>query len=164
MNIGGEVMDDYCRGHMTEDEFWSRTCERNAWKGDIPAAKRALRDNMRVAVPGTEELLREVASRGSRAFLLSDHGREWIDDLLEVHDFFEVFERRFFSFDLGSIKTERLTFERVLSELGAPEPGSVFFADDRPANIETALLTGIDAVQFTNAAGLRRQLEERNLL
>ncbi len=162
--IAGEIMDDYCRGRMTEEEFWSRTCARNAWQGDLDSARKSLRDNMLLKIPGTEELLRELAARGQQTFLLSDHGREWIDDLLEAHDFFNVFERRFFSFELGSIKRERITFEKVLAKLGSPAPGSVTFVDDALANVEMARSTGIDAVQFTSADELRRELADRSLL
>ena len=163
-NMGGQIMDDYCRGRMTEDQFWSRTCEKNSWRGDLAAAKRALRANMLVRIPGTEEILRELAARGLDTYLLSDHGREWIDDLLDAHDFFKVFERRFFSFELGSIKRERVTFERLLSDLGSPDPGSVTFIDDALPNVEMARSTGIHAVQFTGAGELRKTLEARNLL
>jgi putative hydrolase of the HAD superfamily len=161
--LRGEIMDDYCRGKMTEDQLWRRSCAKNGWAGDIDAAKRVLRENMRVKIPGTEDLLRELVAAGHGAYLLSDHGREWIDYLLGVHDFFELFERLFWSFDLASIKRERVTFEKVLSELGNPDPAGVVFVDDAPANVETARSAGIDAVQFTDAEALRGELAKRRL-
>jgi 2-haloacid dehalogenase len=162
--MAGEIMDDYCRGRMTEDRFWGRTCAKNDWSGDLAAARRVLRENMHVKIPGTEELLRELAARNRAVYLLSDHGREWIDHLLGVHDFFGVFERRFWSFELGSIKRERITFEKVLAELGSPPPREVVFVDDAAPNIEVARSTGIDAILFTGAEDLRAALTERKLI
>ncbi len=160
----GQVMDDYCRGKMTEDLFWSRTMERNGWHGDVAAASLALRRNLHRQVPGTADLLRELADAGHRTFLLSDHGREWIDYLLDVHEFFGVFERLFWSFELGSIKSEPDTFRKVLQELGSPDPAGVVFVDDNATNVEMARGEGIDAIRFTGAEALRGELTARSLL
>jgi HAD superfamily hydrolase (TIGR01509 family) len=162
--LRGEIMNDYCRGRMTEEDLWRRTMERCGWRGEVSRAKRVLRENMGVKIPGAEEILRELAAAGHRAFLLSDHGREWIAHLLGVHDFFRVFERLFWSFELSSIKAERVTFEKVLAELGSPPPGEVIFVDDSAANVEVARSLGIDAVRFTDAAALRAELTNRRLL
>jgi putative hydrolase of the HAD superfamily len=162
--LRGEIMNDYCRGLMTEDDLWRRTMEKCGWSGEISRARRVLRENMIVKVAGTEGILRELAAAGHRTFLLSDHGREWIAHLLGAHDFFGIFERLFWSFDLGSIKQERVTFEKVLAELGSPPPAEVVFIDDAAPNIETARSVGIDAVRFTDAEALRAELRERGLL
>jgi HAD superfamily hydrolase (TIGR01509 family) len=161
--LHGRIMDDYCRGLKTEDAFWTETCARNGWSGDVGAAGRELRENMRIPIDGTGAVLRELAAAGVPCFLLSDHGREWIDRLLGLHDFFGLFRRRFWSFELGSIKRERVTFERVLAELGAPDPAQVVFIDDFPPNIEMARSAGIDAIRFTGAAPLRGELRRRGM-
>jgi HAD superfamily hydrolase (TIGR01509 family) len=163
-SMRGRIMDDYCRGKMTEDAFWSGTMEKNGWRGDIEAAKGALRRNLHTVVPGTADLLRELAARGHDLYLLSDHGREWIDYAIGVHDFFKVFKRLFWSFDLGSIKSEPATFEKVLLELGSPDPASVVFVDDNATNVEVARSAGIDAIRFTDAPALRGELTARGLL
>jgi 2-haloacid dehalogenase len=162
--MAGEIMDDYCRGRMPESEFWRRTCARNGWQGDTRAAGRALRENMHEMIPGTRKVLEDLCAAGHEPYLLSDHGREWIDHLLGVHSFFEVFERRFWSFELGSIKRERATFEKVLAELGSPPPQEVVFVDDAAPNIEVARSTGIDAILFTGAEQLRAELRRRQLI
>jgi putative hydrolase of the HAD superfamily len=160
--LRGEVMLAYNRGELSEDEYWARTCARNGWRGDVARAKAVLRRNFERKVPGSEELLREIAPR-HRVFLLSDHGREWIDHILAVHPFLGLFERRFFSFDLGGVKTEPETFRKVLAAIGAPA-GECLFTDDHQPNVETARSAGLDGVVFTGAAALREELAARGLL
>jgi FMN phosphatase YigB (HAD superfamily) len=160
--LRGETMLEYNRGRLTEEQYWARTLSANGWRGDLAAARAALRRNFHREVPGSAEVLREVAGR-HRAFLLSDHGREWIDYILGVHEFLGLFERRFFSFDLGSVKTEPATFEKVLAAIGAPA-GECLFIDDFPQNVETARSLGIDGIVFTDAAALRKELVAREVL
>ncbi len=159
--LRGELMWAYNRGELSEDEYWARTCERNGWRGDVGRAKAVLRRNFHRKVPGTEEVLRELAGR-HRVFLLSDHGREWIDYIRGVHGFFALFERRFFSFELGSIKTEPATFGKVLAAIGAPA-GECLFIDDHRPNVETAARLGIPGIVFTDAAALRAELAARGV-
>jgi HAD superfamily hydrolase (TIGR01509 family) len=162
--MAGQIMDDYCRGLKSEGRFWEETCNRNAWSGRIDEAQRVLRENLHVKIPGTEDILRELAAKGNATYLLSDHGREWVDYMLGVHDFFEVFDRRFFSFEFGSIKSEQITFRKLLSEIGSPRPAEVVFIDDNARNIGTAKSLGIDAIRFTGADQLREELESRQIL
>ena len=156
--IRGEIMDDYCRGRMTEDEYWRRTMARGGWPDRVDQAKAAVRRNFHSPVPGTEAIIRELAGTKSyRVCLLSDHGREWIDYILPLHPVLGLLDRRFFSFDLGAIKRERVSFERVLAELQA-EPGECVFIDDNQQNVEVARSVGITPILFTGAPALRADL------
>ncbi|HOX06666.1 MAG TPA: HAD-IA family hydrolase [Planctomycetota bacterium] len=160
--LRGEVMLAYNRGEMSEDEYWARTCARNGWRGDVERAKAVLRRNFARKVPGTEDVLRELAPL-HRVFLLSDHNREWIDHIEGIHPFLGMFERRFYSYDLGCVKTERRAFEQVLAAIGAPAAECVFI-DDFPQNVATARAVGIDGIVFTGAEALRAALAGRGLL
>jgi HAD superfamily hydrolase (TIGR01509 family) len=162
--VRGQIMNDYCRGRMSEEDFWSRIMAANDWSGDVEAARAALLKNLHRKVPGTEDILRTIAAAGHDVYLLSDHGREWIDYLLEVHDFFKVFKRHFWSFDLGAIKQQAVTFEQVLKRIGQPDPANVIFIDDNPGNIAVAGGLGIDAIRFIGAEDLSNQLARRGVL
>lgn len=160
--LHGPHMREYNCGRITEDEYWERVLQRSGWRGDVKQAKIVLRRHFSGRIPGTAEVLREVAAR-HRVFLLSDHGREWIADLTPHHEFFKLFEKRFFSFDLGSMKTDRCTFEKVLAAIGAPAAECLFIDDHRP-NIETAASAGIAGIVFTGAPALRSELLARGVL
>ncbi len=162
--VCGEIMNDYCRGRMSEEDFWLRIMAANNWSGDVQAASAVLRENLHRKIPGTEDILRTIAAAGHDVYLLSDHGREWIDYLLEVHDFFKVFKCLFWSFDLGSIKEQAVTFQQVLARIGQPDPANVIFIDDSAGNIAVAGGLGIDAIQFIGAEDLGNQLVARGVL
>ena len=160
--LRGEAMWAFNRGEISEDEYWARTLARNGWRGDVARAKAVLRRNFERLVPGTAELLPALASH-HRIFLLSDHGREWIAHIERAHGFLALFERRFYSFDLGSIKTEPATFAKVLAVIGAPASECLFIDDHRP-NVETAARFGIAGIVFTDAVALRAELVRREYI
>ena len=156
-NLGGEIMDDYCRGRMSEEEYWQRTIRRCGWPAHIERAKAAVRSNFRRTVPGSESIVRELAGQRYRVCLLSDHGREWIDFVRTVHPLLDLFDRRFFSFDLDAVKREPVAFERMLSQLDA-DPGECLFIDDQDQNLRVAREVGLTGVRFTGADDLRGEL------
>jgi HAD superfamily hydrolase (TIGR01509 family) len=160
--IRGEVLDDYCRGRITELEYWRRTIERAGWQANIPALQTHVRKNMSIPWPGTAALLERLAGR-YRLALLSDHGREWIADILPAHPFLSVLEPKFFSFDLGHIKRDPETFPLVLEALNA-RPESCLFIDDAPPNVAMARRAGMEAIRFLSAEQLEGELKQRGLL
>src|SRR5580692_7977815 len=69
------------------------------------------------------------------------------------------FDRRFYSCRLGLAKPDPAVYEAVLDGLGAT-PQSVLVVDDRAENTRAATALGLQAVRFTSAAELPRQLDE----
>lgn len=74
----------------------------------------------------------------------------------------ELFDRCFFSCDLGLAKPDRRYFESILAELRVAAE-EVVFVDDKPSNVRAASSLGIHAVGFANskdgsARGVLRQL------
>jgi putative hydrolase of the HAD superfamily len=72
------------------------------------------------------------------------------------------FEQFVLSYEVHAMKPERAIYEHAARLAGAPA-GEVFFVDDRKENVEGALAAGLDAVQFTTPAALKRQLVERGI-
>jgi glucose-1-phosphatase len=66
------------------------------------------------------------------------------------------------SFDLGLRKPELAIYQDAIARAGC-KPAEIFFADDRPENIEGAIQAGIDAVQFTSPEQLERDLKSRGV-
>lgn len=67
------------------------------------------------------------------------------------------------SCELGLLKPSRESFEAALARLGEPA-ANVLFIDDIEANVLGARACGIEAVQFTSAAGLRADLVRYRVL
>lgn len=62
------------------------------------------------------------------------------------------------SFRVGVRKPSAAIYRAALEAAGVA-PGEAAFIDDRPANVAAARALGIDAVQYTDAAKLRRWLQ-----
>lgn len=69
----------------------------------------------------------------------------------------------FFSCDFGALKPAPGLFRSVLERLSRP-PDAALLIDDSPANVAGAEACGLQAIRFTGAAALRRELESRGLL
>jgi putative hydrolase of the HAD superfamily len=101
-------------------------------------------------------LVGEVAESGVSCVLATnqqDHRKEF---LRRTFGYDGVFERSFYSCDLGAMKPEPEYFERVLAALGVEpqDAGEVGFVDDSLPNVETALRLGIRAVHHDPASGV----------
>ena len=74
-----------------------------------------------------------------------------------------LFEAFLSSCWLGVRKPSHVMFERAMAIAGA-EPQSILFVDDRQQNLVPAAAAGWNTHHFTDAAGLRQELEERGIL
>jgi putative hydrolase of the HAD superfamily len=72
------------------------------------------------------------------------------------------FGERLLSFEYGVMKPDSRFFRAAIERAGCP-PDRIFFVDDRPEHVAGAVGCGIDAVQFSNVAGLARQLHDRGV-
>lgn len=87
-------------------------------------------------------------------------------DIMRGFSYHEVFERLFFSYELGFHKPDPRYFEAILADLGI-DPGQAFFVDDKIENVEAARSVGIVAERHApsdGAAGLRRIFSAAELL
>jgi FMN phosphatase YigB (HAD superfamily) len=149
-------------GEISEEEYLDNVLSTAGW--DIPPreVKAVIRRNFHRKVAGTDEVLTALAGSATLV-LLSDHAREWVEYIHEVHPFLQVFDHRSYSFDLGQTKSISSTFQMVLDTLGT-KPGECLFVDDMQANVDRARLIGIRGVCFSTARALARELERRGLM
>ena len=69
-----------------------------------------------------------------------------------------LFDRTFYSYQVGFAKPDRAYFDRVLAELAVPAQ-NVLFIDDVAANVASAQRSGIRGVHFSANAGATALLE-----
>jgi putative hydrolase of the HAD superfamily len=79
--------------------------------------------------------------------LLSNTSELHFDFVMENYPILNHFNERVLSYQVGALKPDRQIYEAALKKARVPAE-AVFFADDRPENIETAKELGIQAVQF----------------
>lgn len=149
-------------GKLNEDEYIKKFLEITKWNISIEDFKNVVRKVLKKKIPGTIEILKELKNH-YKLVLLSDNVREWVDYILKVNKDLEIFDYKFFSYELESIKEDNITFVKVLDKIKA-KPEEVFFIDDSLENIKSAESIGIKGVQFTTAEELEQKLKEKLIL
>ena len=70
----------------------------------------------------------------------------------------QAFDHFYLSYEMGLLKPDPAYFQHVLNGLQT-EPNDCVFVDDRPENVESARLLGINALVFESVDKLRADLE-----
>jgi 2-haloacid dehalogenase len=81
----------------------------------------------------------------------------------ERFDFLAWFEGIVISGEVGANKPDRRIFEHLAEQFDI-EPAAALFIDDSSVNVHAATALGFRAIQFTDAAALRRELMRLGLL
>lgn len=154
--FAGQLLEHLCCGRLTEDEYLARILKKQRW--DIPPAevKRIIRRNFHRRVPGMHRLIARLARR-YELVLLSDHAAEWASYIRGIRPWLNIFEARFFSFELKQTKRKPSTFQRVLGVIGR-RPDECLLVDDSAQNVQAAATIGLPGIRFTTAKALAREL------
>lgn len=124
------------------------------WTAEIEAYAARWPEMVRGAVPGTEELLRDLHTVGAPLFALSNWPAETFWVARERFGVLEVFADIVVSGFVGLIKPDPRIFALALERFGR-RPKECTFVDDRTENVAAAAALGIDGVVFRDAASLR---------
>ena len=114
-------------------------------------------------IPGTVAVLRELKDQGLPLYALTNWSAETFPMARERFGFLAWFRRIVVSGEQWVAKPDRLIFERAITECRL-KPAQTVFVDDVPDNVEAARGLGFDAIRFTGAEALRRDLVTRGLL
>lgn len=150
--FGGRLLEDLCRGGLSEDAYLSQIVTTQRWEISTDTLKRVIRRNLQRRVFGMEALVSQLAGE-YELVLLSDHAAEWVGYIKSVHPFLEVFDRQVFSFDTGQLKKDGSMFRTLLEDIDR-RPEACVFVDDNPLNVRAAEAVGIVSIQFLDAEHL----------
>ena len=128
---------------------------------DGPGLKRAMLEAYRL-LPGIESLLHELYARSVPLHALSNYPR-WYELVEERVRLSRYLRWSFVSCLIGMRKPDPGVFQHVSNELGVPASACLVI-DDREDNCQAAREEGMDAIRFTDAATLRRELVGRGVL
>ncbi len=154
--LGGEPLRELCRGNTTEDEYLAGVLKRTKWRIGSEQLKSHVRANFHWKVGGMKELALDLSAR-YRVCVYSDHGREWIEYITEIHPFLSQFAERVYSFEIGLTKKDPGAFEAALGRLGCTAADSVFI-DDNEGNVQNARVAGLCGIRFYSHTSLRAAL------
>jgi 2-haloacid dehalogenase len=114
-------------------------------------------------VPGTKEILEDLAARGVPQYAITNFSSPKFAIAREAYPELKRFAGIVVSGDLRLIKPDPAIY-RALLDAYAIEPSSALFVDDSPKNVDGARAVGMHAVRFVDAPTLRRDLEGFGLL
>jgi putative hydrolase of the HAD superfamily len=148
-------------GSIDEATYLKRMFARQPPPGMTSGAVRATILNGYRFVDGLEELLLELAARGTRIWALSNYP-PWVSHIrhrLQLDRFFEGYA---VSCDTGFRKPDPRAYTQLLETVGVA-PEECLFVDDRQQNVEAARALQFNVLRFTCASELRRELIRQGL-
>lgn len=147
------------RGDMTYEEVADSVCRRLPERLH-PLVRRLLAEWVldMPAIPGAEELARDLKAAGYRIYLLSNTCEKF-HTFRELIPALRYFDGEFISCDWRLVKPEPGIYQSFFSHFGLV-PAECLFIDDSPQNIEAAARQGMAGYVFHgDTAALRRFLE-----
>jgi 2-haloacid dehalogenase len=108
-------------------------------------------------IPGTSELVAELAKSGRELYAISNFNGEVWPATMDAFPVLNSFKDIVISSFVGVCKPDPRIFALALRRFGVAAADCLFI-DDVAANVDGAKAAGIAAVQFTSAAALRRLL------
>ena len=158
-----ELFLNLMRGNLSEEAYLEELLQGTNWNISIDQLKAAIRSNLNRPVPGTMKIV--GALKGNyQLILLSDYVKEWMKYIQERNEDLRIFDKKIFSYDIGTTKSEVQTFRTLLEQTGIVADETLFI-DDYEKNVKNAEAVGIHGIVFKNAEQLRKILSsEYNLL
>ena len=125
--------------------------------GVLAAYHRNFPDSLTGEVPGTADVVRELAAAGVRLLALTNWSAETFPQARELFPILSSFEAIVVSGEERMIKPDPRLFQ-VLFDRHDVEPTTSAFVDDAPANVAAAAELGLRALRFEDAGTLRQDL------
>lgn len=157
-----ELFLDLMRGNLKEEDYWNELLKGMNWDITIEDLKNTAREHLNQPVEGTMEIIEQLKGK-YQLILLSDHVKEWMQYIEQINHDIDLFDKKIFSYEIGSVKPDKQTFKTVLNraQIIADE---TLFVDDHEINIKRAEEEGIHGIIFKNAEQLKQELIERKIL
>ncbi len=149
-------------GAATPEEFGRSMVEEFAMGVEPEAFLAAFRDWPKGFFPGAESLLEDLAAVVRVACLSNSNPLHWSRFHEELR-MAELFDHRFASHLIGSLKPDREVFEHVVAALGC-DADRVLFLDDNEMCVEGARHVGLVGHRAVGVDGARSVLRELDLI
>jgi putative hydrolase of the HAD superfamily len=104
------------------------------------------------------DIVRSLAPRFKLGCCSNTSGAHW-DEIRASVPVTDLFGPKVLSFEVGSMKPDRRIYRDLINACAA-KPHQIVFIDDNQKNIESALVAGIQALQFTTIQQLEYDLHQ----
>lgn len=108
-------------------------------------------------IPGSLELLEDLAKRDIPLYCITDNVHEIMDCLKRKYDFWKYFQGVVVSADLGILKPNPPIYHHLLNTYHLKAAECVFI-DDYDINVEGAKAIGMEGILFKDAESCRKQV------
>jgi HAD superfamily hydrolase (TIGR01509 family) len=153
----------HMRGEIDGPRFLRHLRDTLLPQADLQTVRRLWMARIGSAVPGMDALVGRLAGRAKLAVLSNTNDLHWAALTDGRYAFMRQMDRTYASFLLGLLKPSPEIYRHAVDDLSLPA-GRCVFIDDDARNVAGARRVGMDAVQFTDAASLERQLRTRGIL
>ncbi len=114
-------------------------------------------------VPGSLDIVRDLAATGVPIFGITNFGHEFWEQFRPTQPIFDLFSDIVVSGTEKMVKPDAAIYQLALSRFGLVQNEGIFI-DDRMENVEAAKNNGFAAHHFINSPALRAELEDLGLL
>lgn len=156
-NLGLDAGKPFAQGIAEKQAEWPQFREEIGWW-------RSRWDEMlKGPIQATVDLLDDLRARGTDLHALTNWSAETFPLARARFGFLAWFRSIVVSGEVGLVKPDPAVYELARRGIGRA-PDGILFIDDAEANVAAAARLGFDAVRFTGAAALRRELSRRGLV
>ncbi len=151
-------------GKVTEEKFWGGFLN----ELNLPIAEDAFiadsKEMLRLFIVVDEDLLgvlktAKLNDKGLKLAVLSNCPKEIAEYIEKKYEISTVFDKTFYSGNLGMSKPDTAMFEHAAKELGLAVEQCTF-VDDRERNITPAEELGMNVIKFESLDKLKEELQE----
>lgn len=156
---------DISTGVIAEKEFWQRIGEQ-LQSEELSNTQESLLDKVfRKRMSFNDkmiELSKNLEKNGITVGILSNTEHvtySVVEDLLSLNHF----KHKFLSYKIGHLKPEPQIYQHVIENVPFQKE-ELLFIDDLESNVESAKISGIDAVQYSDFNELLKECKNRDIL
>lgn len=153
----------FALGRISEEEHWRRIFAELGVEENIGEYMNHAQEILKVEIPRTKKIIRELKKRSVRLAILSNHAIPWIVPTLYVHDLYRHFPVMVISCFVGLLKPDPKIYQLVLEKLEV-KPKEAVYIDDQEKNVLPARDLGIQGIKFESARQLEKDLKALRVL
>ncbi len=146
------------RGTISQKEAVAIWQQRNPTLESEIAAVMAEWEKILTLKKDSLEILKSLAGKNYNLYILSNFHEKAFAYVSNKYDFFNYFDGKVISADIGMVKPDPEIYEHLLHKFNL-EAGATLFIDDSKKNIAAALEKGIRVIHFKNAESLKEDLK-----
>jgi putative hydrolase of the HAD superfamily len=152
----------YDRGDLKAEAFWNKAAGTKITPAQLDQLIAADVQYWGQLNPPMIDWAQRLQRAGIRIGILSNMPDAMEIGLRALHPWIETFDHHTWSHAINLAKPEPAIYRHAAEGLSTP-PANILFIDDRAENIEAALATGMQAIQYATHDAFEQEMDARGL-